>query len=62
MQEGMKMHEGSQRRAGGFFSLLRPTQIRCRIFWSTKASVSCSNLSAAMTYGPPEPALSPTRL
>jgi hypothetical protein len=56
MQEGMRMHQGSQRSAGSFFSFFRPTRM------STEASVSCSNLSAAADYEHADSASSPTHL
>jgi hypothetical protein len=45
-----------------FSSLSRLTQIRWKMFWSTKASVSCNNLSMALTHEHTDSASSPTCL
>jgi hypothetical protein len=61
-QEGMRERGGSQRYVGRFSSLFRLTQIGRMIFWSTKASVSCNNLSMVVTRECADSASSPTRL
>jgi hypothetical protein len=45
-----------------FFSFFRLTLIGRRMFRSTEASISCSNLSATVTYEHMDSASSPTRL
>jgi hypothetical protein len=56
------MHEGSRRCVGSFSLFFRLTLIGRRMFRSTEASISCSNLSATVTYEHMDSASSPTRL
>jgi hypothetical protein len=56
----MKQRKGSQRNAGRTFSLLKLTRIGRRMFWWTKASISCSKLSEVATCEHTESTSSPT--
>jgi hypothetical protein len=47
---------------GKIFSLVRLTRIKCRMFWWTEASISCSNLSAVATNEHADSVSSPTWL